>query len=230
LRFPGKEVLMRRVSSWWLVVAAGSLIASLDGSNAYGTDHRTSIFRELTSEGRGAHAATAPAEPTLAEPTPADQHPPSRVDTAPTMSPRVATRVHMPAVSPMQMPVGFHGVNSARTAFNPLPRRAALQPGPRRPMQRQAKPFESVESNPTISPYLDLDRDEDDTQSAPTYFMYVRPRLEQIEKNRVQQREIQQLRGQLQNAAYNAGAPTQYEANRSPARFMDTAQFYGGAR
>jgi hypothetical protein len=82
---------------------------------------------------------------------------------------------------------------------------------------------------------LNLDRDDDDTQDVPNYLTLVLPQLEQAQMNRVQQREIQQLRGQLQNIPADIGAPPALPTNRSvgmatSARFMDTAQFYGGVR
>ena len=43
-----------------------------------------------------------------------------------------------------------------------FPRRAAIRSNPRRPAPRQPKPFETAEHEPTISPYLNLDRDDND--------------------------------------------------------------------
>jgi hypothetical protein len=60
----------------------------------------------------------------------------------------------------------------------------------------------------------------------------VRPQLQQLQTNRHQQRELLHLQGQVQGMSV-VGAPSQYEASRgmaSPARYMDTAQFYGGRR
>jgi hypothetical protein len=114
------------------------------------------------------------------------------------------------------------------------PFRTPIQPRGPQPMHRASKPFETVERDPTISPYLNLDRDEDDSQDVPSYFTFVRPQLEQIQTNRLQQRELQRLQGQMQGISTQSIAP-QSAAIRaagvsSPARFMDTAQFYGGYR
>jgi hypothetical protein len=59
------------------------------------------------------------------------------------------------------------------------------------------------------------------------YMAFVRPQMEQAETGRQQQREIQQLRSQLQKMSPdNTGAKP---ANlNSAARYMDTAQFYRG--
>jgi hypothetical protein len=101
-------------------------------------------------------------------------------------------------------------------------------------MRGQVKPFETVYREPTVSPYLNLYRAEDESESAPNYFAFVRPQLDQIEANRRQQREIQQLRGQVQGISTTIAGP-QYGRSAPPAtgtrsRYMDTAQFYGGWR
>jgi hypothetical protein len=101
-------------------------------------------------------------------------------------------------------------------------------------MRAQTKPFETVYREPTISPYLNLYRNEDSNEGAPNYHTFVRPYQEQIETNRVQQREIQRLRGQLQGLSSTIAMP-QYGQSALPAtgtrsRYMDTAQFYGGWR
>jgi hypothetical protein len=58
--------------------------------------------------------------------------------------------------------------------------------------------------------------------------------LEQIEANRVQQREIQKLRGQVQGMATPVASqqyqPQSTRGSHVSARYMDTAQFYGGWR
>jgi hypothetical protein len=98
-------------------------------------------------------------------------------------------------------------------------------------MYRQVKPFQTVYREPTVSPYLNLYRDESTNEGAPNYFAFVRPQMEQIEANRAQQREIQQLRGQVHGSSSTmAGPPSGMPGTGTPARFMDTAQFYGGFR
>jgi hypothetical protein len=60
------------------------------------------------------------------------------------------------------------------------------------------------------------------------YFAFVRPQLEQAESGRQQQREIQQLRNQLQKMS-STGTGSQSSPNpNSAAHYMDTAQFYRG--
>jgi hypothetical protein len=122
-------------------------------------------------------------------------------------------------------------VSPTTTSF---PRRPAIQPQGQRSMRRVSKPFEHVDRDPTISPYIHLDRDDDEKQIVPNYFTFVRPQMEQMATNRIQQREIQQLRGQVQGMTMSGiapqGATYRMPGTGSPARFMDTAQFYSGGR
>jgi hypothetical protein len=228
-----------------LVVACWCAVGVLSNSSAEGNDRaRTSMFRALTSEQSEGPALAAPVQQaTMTEP----------VSTEPVAAPPVATE---PATAPVQpmltaptpvarpnvvpsmpmsyspRPTNFYGGLSAQTTLSQLPRRASAQPRSPRSNRRQQKPFEGVEHEPTLSPYLNLDQDEDDTENVPTYFTLVRPRIEQLETNRLQQREIQQLRGQVQSMAASGIAPPQdggQSAGRTrPAMFMNTAQFYGG--
>jgi hypothetical protein len=125
---------------------------------------------------------------------------------------------------------GFYTGNSASAPLNELPRRPPIHAGPQQPARPQLKPFHTVYREPTVSPYLNLYREENDSESAPNYFAFVRPQLEQVEANRAQQAQLQQLSRQLQRPATIAGP--RYRADGAPgassaARYMDTAQFYG---
>jgi hypothetical protein len=129
---------------------------------------------------------------------------------------------------------GFFGGASSRASLNQLPRRAPIQSAPPQMMRGQTKPFETIYREPTISPYLNLYLEEDDAEGAPNYHTFVRPYQDQIETNRLQQRQIHRLRGQLQGISTTIASP-QYGAAALPAtgtrsRYMDTAQFYGGFR
>lgn len=128
--------------------------------------------------------------------------------------------------------LNFYGGSPARATLSQFPARSPIQAGPQQPMQRQIKPFNTIYHEPTISPYMNLYREENDSEGAPNYFAFVRPQLDQIEENRMQQAELQKLSRQTQGRA-RTNVPQQYQAmgnsNRSsPARYMDTAQFYGG--
>lgn len=89
------------------------------------------------------------------------------------------------------------------------------------------KPFSSVQTSPTISPYLNLFREED-VNAAPNYHAFVRPQQDQYEANRQQQAELQQLQRQVQQATY--GQPTGRVGVAGGARYGYTGRYYGGWR
>lgn len=155
------------------------------------------------------HAASRPFIPTrVAALAPADAH------------------VSQPRYAP-----GYFGGSASRASLSQLPRRRAIQPAPPQPMRAPTKPFETMYREPTISPYLNLYREEDDAEGVPNYHTFVRPYQQQIETNRLQQRELQRLRGQVQGLSTTIATP-QYGDASLPAtgtrsRYMDTAQFYG---
>jgi hypothetical protein len=141
----------------------------------------------------------------------------------------------VPAVDPQltnqtRQAIGFYGGLSARATLAQMPRRMPIQPSASRPLMPRSKPFTSATNRPPISPYLNLFRDESDSESAPNYFAFVLPQLEQQEADARQQRELQQLERQFQGGSPAAVGP-QYgaagsEVRGAAARFMDTAQFY----
>jgi len=224
-----QEVTMRRFSSLCFVIAGCCIVAAPAGSRAFGSDeNRVSVFRVLTSEQSEGWTAAVPVEQDAAVSAPAAE-PSATQAVAPRMSSRSPVYSQAPAIQ-MHRPVNLYGGNMARQTMSQFPRRAPIQAKAQRSARRQAKPFTGFEHEPTLSPYLILDEDEDDTQNVPSYFTQVRPRLEQQQTNRAQQREIQQLRGQLQTMTGGVGGATQYEASRAPARYMDTGQFYSGMR
>lgn len=98
-------------------------------------------------------------------------------------------------------------------------------------LRRQAnapatKPFNTVVHEPTVSPYLNLYREESD-EGLPNYYAFVRPQLDQQRQNREQAQQLQELERQVQQAAYttpNTPAPSR------AARYGDTGRFYGGWR
>jgi hypothetical protein len=210
---------MRRLCFSWFIVASGCLAFTLNASAVLGRDDlRTSMFRELTSE----------------QPSERSTHDTSAASARRTNS-EAFLNAETPPAPPKIRPATFSGVNSTQQVTGQFPRRAAIQPNPRPTMRRYSKPFETAEHEPTISPYLNLDRDDSDAQDIPNYLTMVLPQLEQMQMNRNQQREIHQLRGQLQSMSSNAGALPAHGVNRSAgigssARFMDTAQFYNGLR
>jgi hypothetical protein len=129
--------------------------------------------------------------------------------------------------------LSFYGGHSAVRTLSGMPRRSPIQPSATGQMPHNGKPFQLASTGPTVSPYLNLFLDDDETtEAAPNYYAFVRPQLEQQAENQQHQREIQRLQRQVQGGAQTRTGP-QYGASSvpgagSPARFMDTAQFYGG--
>jgi hypothetical protein len=142
--------------------------------------------------------------------------------------PIVRTPVEQPANNGPRMPAGFYASPAARSTLNQMPGPAPVQSAPRLQTNRRGgKPFQAVPTQPTISPYLYLNAGTNTTSPMTNYFAFVRPQLEQAESGRQQQREIQQLRGQLQKMSSN-GTGSQSARPSSAAHYMDTAQFYRG--
>ncbi len=151
-----------------------------------------------------------------------------------TSSTVIRPALEVPVTTQTTQALNFYGGNSARATLSQMPRRAPLQSVPPLPSRPVSKPFQTVYRDPTISPYLNLYRQDEATGSAPNYFAFVRPQMDQIEANRAQQRELQQLRGQL-NGVSSTIVGANYQNNQlpgtgTPSRYMDTAQFYSGRR
>jgi hypothetical protein len=198
---------------------------------------------EAVAEKRSTIAALTDEEtsqPPAPDAAPTDDVKPARLASIkpfrrPAASASTATRRQAePPVSNTQIrgALNFYGGNPARVTLSQFPARTPIQAGPQQPIGRQIKPFNTIYREPTISPYMNLYREENDSQGAPNYFAFVRPQLDQNEEIRMQQMEIQKLSRQTQGRARTT-VPQQYRAagnsNRStPARYMDTAQFYGG--
>lgn len=90
---------------------------------------------------------------------------------------------------------------------------------------QKPKPFANVGSTPTISPYLNLFRDETEN-ATPNYYAFVRPQQDQYDANRQQQSQLQQLQRQVRQATYQSPATNV----AGGARFGDTGRFYSGWR
>lgn len=90
----------------------------------------------------------------------------------------------------------------------------------------KSKPFSNVGSTPTISPYLNLFRDETDNNAAPNYYAFVRPQQDQFDANRQQQAQMQQLQRQVRQATYTSPST----GMSGGARYGDTGRFYSGWR
>ncbi|MDZ4659213.1 MAG: hypothetical protein SH868_16700 [Bythopirellula sp.] len=95
------------------------------------------------------------------------------------------------------------------------------------------KPFQEIQRQPTISPYLALDLIESST-GLPNYTMFVQPQLERRAASEAQERELQRLRQQVRVAAARgvvsksgvAGVPT----TGSSMQFMNVGSYFPSAR
>ena len=142
--------------------------------------------------------------------------------------PIVHTPVEAPAMNRTRMPAGFYASPEARSTLNQLPGPAPVQSAPRvQTTRRGGKPFQAIPTQPTISPYLYLNAGTNTASPMTNYFAFVRPQQEQAESGRQQQREIQQLRSQMQKMS-STGTGSQSANPNSAAHYMDTAQFYRG--
>src|SRR5262245_58099162 len=56
--------------------------------------------------------------------------------------------------------LSFYGGRSAYNTLNEMPRRSPIQPASSGPLQHNGKPFQGTTTGPTVSPYLNLFRDE----------------------------------------------------------------------
>ncbi|HEX3599926.1 MAG TPA: hypothetical protein VHU84_07270, partial [Lacipirellulaceae bacterium] len=117
---------------------------------------------------------------------------------------------------------------------HPMPVQAAAIPTPTSAAaaRLRGKPFQSVQSEPAISPYLNLYRNDAGQNQLLNYYTLVRPQLEQQEANKRQTAEMQKLRAQVQNGSQRGGVQqasatdVSNEGMTVPAHYMDTAQFY----
>jgi hypothetical protein len=141
-----------------------------------------------------------------------------------------------PIVNRPRMPVGLYPNAAAREMISRMPGpmpvvQAAYQTPATR---RDGKPFQAVQRQPAVSPYLYLNMTtfnagKSNANTAMNYYAFVRPQIDQMEASRQKQRPAQQRRTQLQAVPTNAAAPS--EPSGTPnmsAHFMDTAQFYRG--
>jgi hypothetical protein len=129
-----------------------------------------------------------------------------------------------------RMPAGVYPNASAQAALNQMPGPTPVQSVPRLPQTRRGgKPFENMQSEPALSPYLTLyGTGTNGGNQVQNYFAFVRPQLDQLDANRQQQRQIEQLQKQLQKISTQsgAGAPQSSANTGISAHYMDTAQFY----
>lgn len=211
---------------------------SLAGSSALAAaqeDAPRSTIR-LCSATEPSHASTAAQSATQQQSAAAEQDlPPEPIPTTVEKSSNVSetTHVHTPAAPPVtvrqRMPAGFYPSEAARATLSQMPGPVPVQSAPRLQQNRRGgKPFQTIQSQPTISPYLYLNAGSGTSSPITNYLAYVRPQLDQQDASRQQQREMQQLRNQLQKMSSSNGSAKQSTEAPAAAHYMDTAQFYRG--
>ncbi len=153
------------------------------------------------------------------------------MQSGPSLTPPVVhTPAQPPAMSGTKMPAGFYASAEARATLQQLPGPAPVRSAPRpQTTRRGGKPFQGIQSQSTISPYLYMNAAGGSSTAITNYLAFVRPELEKEEANRQQQREIQQLRAQVQKMSTTEGTNMRQSTRQNTAaHYMDTAQFYRG--
>lgn len=95
---------------------------------------------------------------------------------------------------------------------------------------RAVKPYANVERRPTVSPYLNLVRDDGDTSDVPNYQSLVRPQIEQSRTNRRQRQRLQKLGRQVRqlqtSKSPSTGETDQVRETGHAVRFMNLLHYY----
>ncbi|MGL4513872.1 MAG: hypothetical protein ACRCT8_12345 [Lacipirellulaceae bacterium] len=143
----------------------------------------------------------------------------------PVRLPAVATAQPVaPTLNPTtQRVLAFYNAQRAQQTLAQMPMRPRGGAAAPRPVMRSPKPFNTVVTTPTVSPYLNLYR-EDEGDGAPNYHAFVRPHQDQIEQNYRASAQLQRLQGQVRQAE---GRPIGTNApSGASARYGDTGRYY----
>lgn len=134
--------------------------------------------------------------------------------------------------------VGIQGVGSGGVVTSSLGRNSGGSPRKAATFDSfggrttSSKPFSSVSSSPTISPYLNLFRQNLD-DNTDNYNTLVRPQLQQQQINQNFQREAQAITRHVQSLsakpAFNPQGSEQYLPTGHPTGFMNYSHFYPSA-
>jgi hypothetical protein len=141
--------------------------------------------------------------------------------------------VSMPTTQPLnksaENALNFYGGGQqARNVLNQMPQRPssmAATNGAPAPRSMGAKPFGNASNGTTISPYLNLFREEQ-SENIPNYYAFVRPQQQQMEQNRQQQMQTNRLQRQVQQAMYQAPASGGAPGTGHATRFGNTGGYY----
>lgn len=220
-----KAHVMKHSIVWAALLAVSGALFACPMAHAQRGGDSYSVRRFLGSDAYVFESFTRPRTKT---PVSATQNPAAK-QTMPTVS-------TPPVPEPPKMTSGttntlnYYGAAAARQTLAQMPRRTRFIPqgGSQVGVGAGAKPYAEAKTDPTISPYLNLFREERQDE-LPNYYTFVRPYQKQIETNRSQQRNIQNLQRQVQRTAYQTPVGTGgVPATGFHARFGDTGQYYGG--
>ena len=131
----------------------------------------------------------------------------------------------------------YFGNRNAGAAMQGQPLAAPTRTyGPtRQPLQvAGGKPFETIQRQPTLSPYLALDAVPEGSTSLPNWHLFVQPQLQQRNSAEVQARELMRTRQQMRVARPGhivpetppAGAPI----SGSGTQFLNVGSYFPGVR
>ncbi len=107
-------------------------------------------------------------------------------------------------------------------------------PTPHVVQNSESKPFQHIQQQPTLSPYLSLDLVPESATSVPNYHAFVLPQIQQRAANESHTRELQRMRQQMRGATRrgivsrnsNGGVPT----TGSSEQFMNLGSYFPGMR
>lgn len=105
-----------------------------------------------------------------------------------------------------------------------------------RPVQQvgASKPFENVQRQPTLSPYLGLDAVPEGAMSLPNWHTFVQPQLQERRSAEAQARELLRARQQMRVATTHYIMPENQQAGApvtgSSMQFMNIGNYYPGLR
>ena len=150
-------------------------------------------------------------------------------------APRVASRAPARSVPAQQTGptidlgtqrvLDYYGGVQARWALSQMPvRPTSVGQAPVQSGRVASKPFNTVVNSPTISPYLNLYRDEG-VEGVPNYYAFVRPQQQQIQANQRQTSQLQRLERNVRQATYMAPRYTPSQS-AGAARYGDTGRYY----
>ena len=131
------------------------------------------------------------------------------------MLPSLADAQNVQLTNQTRQVLAYYRNQSAIQTLNQMPQRTAIQPATVGQLQHNGKPFEGTSGGQTISPYLNLFRDDrNSSEAVPAYYTFVRPQLEQQATFQQQQREIQQLQRKSQFGPQRPPQPRPAPARR----------------